>query len=82
MLLRRKTRTGVCRLGVVVTRKTGTAVTRNRWKRTIRELFRLNRNLLLPCADHVIIVRNTTRGCPLPEDRDEILGLLERAGKA
>ncbi len=81
VLLKRKTGEPGNRLGVVVTRKTGTAVMRNRWKRIIRELFRENQDRLTP-GDHVVIVRRSTRGAPMPEDRAEVLRLFERAAKA
>ncbi|HEX9024414.1 MAG TPA: ribonuclease P protein component [Geobacteraceae bacterium] len=44
------------RLGVTVSKKIGCAVTRNRVKRCIRELFRHNRHLL-PAVDMNVIAR-------------------------
>ncbi len=45
---------GTCRLGITVTRKVGGAVTRNRVKRRLREIFRRNRAELAPHLDLVI----------------------------
>lgn len=45
------------RLGITVTRKVGNAVTRNRWKRRLRDIFRRNKRQM-PCGwDLVVIVR-------------------------
>jgi ribonuclease P protein component len=45
------------RLGLSVSRKVGPAVTRNRWKRRIREAFRLTRARLPTGIDLVVIPR-------------------------
>ncbi len=47
---------GQSRLGLSVSRKTGGPVVRNRWKRAIREAFRLNRHLLHAPVDLVVSV--------------------------
>ena len=49
------------RLGITASRKMGSAVTRNRCKRRIRELFRVNRSLLP--VDKIDMVVNARRGC-------------------
>ncbi|MEG2005592.1 MAG: ribonuclease P protein component [Bilophila sp.] len=43
------------RLGMAVTKKTGSAVMRNRVKRVLREFFRLHQSLLPPALDLVIV---------------------------
>jgi ribonuclease P protein component len=45
------------RLGLSVSRKVGNAVVRNRWKRRLREAFRLNRTALPQGVDLVVIPR-------------------------
>jgi len=45
------------RLGLSVSRKVGNAVVRNRWKRLIRESFRITRRRLPEGVDLVIIPR-------------------------
>ena len=45
------------RLGLSVSRKVGGAVVRNRWKRRLREAFRLNQSNLPPGIDLIVIPR-------------------------
>lgn len=45
------------RLGLVVSRKAGNAVRRNRWRRVLREAFRLHRRELPKNVDIVVIPR-------------------------
>jgi ribonuclease P protein component len=47
----------VSRLGLVVSKKVGNAVQRNRWKRIIREVFRLEQHVLQEPLDLVVIPR-------------------------
>lgn len=55
------------RLGVVASRKIGTAVVRNRAKRLVREAFRSTRDLWNPGIDLVVIVRRALSGMLLDQ---------------
>ncbi|MFH1380533.1 MAG: ribonuclease P protein component [bacterium] len=48
------------RLGLVVSKRVGIAVVRNRVKRLIREVFRLNKHTLIPGCD-IVAVPNAQR---------------------
>ncbi len=70
------------RLGITASRKIGSAVTRNRCKRRIRELYRQNRNQL-PNGDLDVVV-NARRGCaevPWHEIRRDYARCLARLKK-
>ena len=70
--------TGRRRLGLVVSRKAGNAVRRNRTKRVLRELFRLNRRLFPEGKDAVITVRPRVARVSLSSVAEEIGAVLNR----
>ena len=64
---------GYCRLGVTVTRKLGGAVVRNRIKRRLREVFRVNRHRLAPALDLVINAKHAIVDVPAADLEREFL---------
>jgi ribonuclease P protein component len=50
---------GMPRLGLVVSRKQGGAVARNRWKRRLREAFRLEKHNMPQDIDLVVLPRQS-----------------------
>jgi ribonuclease P protein component len=69
---------GSSRLGLTVTRKVGHAVTRNRAKRMLREVFRRHRQTLVPACDLVINVRPALLDRPLQRLEREFLDCFAR----
>jgi ribonuclease P protein component len=49
---------GVTRLGLSVSRRVGNATVRNRWKRLLREAFRLSREKLPVGLDLVVVAKS------------------------
>lgn len=69
------------RLGVTITTKIDKrSVVRNKLKRRIREVFRLNRHLLNKNLDIVVIARRDAQLCTLKEIKQELLGALKAKG--
>lgn len=67
------------RLGVTVSKKVGCAVTRNRIKRLVREIFRHNRSLL-PAVDVNVIARSESAAMDHHTLQQELLKAFRRIG--
>ncbi len=66
------------RLGLVTSRKAGNAVHRNRFRRVMREYFRLHRELFPVGCDVVIVAREGIAALTSEALRDEIAAALSR----
>ena len=80
VLYARKNRTGINRVGITVSKKLGKAHIRNRARRRLREVYRLNEELFLPGYDIVVVAR--TRAITVGFDKltQSYLSLAEKAG--
>ncbi|MCR5664774.1 MAG: ribonuclease P protein component [Oscillospiraceae bacterium] len=78
ILYARKNRLGVNRLGYTVSTRLGGAVTRNRVRRRLREIARLNAPSLRQGYDLVIVARGRSVGAPY---RRLDAAFLEACGK-
>jgi ribonuclease P protein component len=61
LLMLRKNNKDARRLGLVVGRKVGGAVSRNRIKRLIREFFRLNKEKIPESSDLIVLAKKDIR---------------------
>ena len=68
------------RLGLSVSRKVGGAVIRNRWKRLLREAFRLNRQKL-PTGIDLIVIPRAGKEPMLASLSESLVRLAERVGR-
>ena len=76
----RKTQsTGPARLAVVVSKKLGPAVVRNRTKRLIREAFRTNRVHLKTGADLIVKPRSSERLATVQATQQAFMSLCKKA---
>jgi ribonuclease P protein component len=66
------------RLGVTVSTKVGNAVTRNRIKRRVREIFRTRRTQLPPGLDLVVIAKRGANDLSFHEIEQELLAAFDR----
>jgi len=67
------------RLGLVTKRKLGKAVIRNKLKRRLREIFRLNKHRLKPGLDIIFLPRENAVSRSYQELENSVLKLFQRA---
>jgi len=80
VLYARKNRTGTNRVGVTVSKKLGHAVVRNRIRRRLREVYRLNEEKFLPGWDIVVVARSRAVQADFQNLTAAYLSLAKKAG--
>ena len=68
------------KLGITVSTKIGNAVTRNRVRRRLKEIYRLNEESLSPGFDIVIVARVQSRHVGYKELESAVLALFAKHG--
>ena len=80
VLYARKNRTEGNRVGITVSKKLGKAHVRNRTRRRIREVYRLNEEKFLPGWDIVIVARTKAVEAEFSRLTQSCLTLAKKAG--
>ncbi|MBO7251602.1 MAG: ribonuclease P protein component [Oscillospiraceae bacterium] len=80
VLYSRRNRTGENRIGITVSKKLGKAHIRNRTRRRIREVYRINEERFLPGWDIVVVARTKAVNAPFDKLMGSYLFLAKRAG--
>jgi len=76
----RKNGRNVNRLGITVSGKIGNAVVRNRIRRRLKEIYRLNEASLLPGYDLVLVARMKSRFAKYAELNGDFIKLSRKLG--
>ena len=80
VLYARKNRTDTNRIGITVSKKLGHAVVRNRTRRRLREVYRLNEEKFQPGWDLVVVARTRSVDAPFDQLTMSYLKLAKKAG--
>ena len=80
VLYARRNRLGRNEVGITVSKKLGKAVIRNRTRRRIREVYRLNEELFTPGWDIVVVARTRAVDADFGKLTAAYLSLAEKAG--
>ncbi len=80
VLYARRNRTATNRVGITVSKKLGHAVVRNRIRRRLREVYRLNEEKFQPGWDIVVVVRSRAIGADFEKLTAAYLHLAGKAG--
>lgn len=68
------------RMGLITGRKVGIAADRNRVKRRLREIFRLNKNSIRPNSDIIFVPRSPAVAMNYKQLESVVFSLLRKAG--
>ena len=80
VLYARPNRSSANRVGITVSKKLGHAVVRNRIRRRLREVYRLNEDKFLPGYDIVVVARSRCISASFQKLTGAYLALAEKAG--
>ena len=80
VLYARRNRTGMNRVGITVGKKLGHAVVRNRTRRRLREVYRLNEARFRPGWDIVVVARSKAVDAEFHQLTKSYLTLAKKAG--
>ena len=80
VLYARKNRTGENRVGITVSKKLGKANVRNRIRRRLREVYRLNEEKFQPGWDIVVVARSKALDAKFSDLVKSYLSLAKKAG--
>ncbi len=80
VLYARPNRSGTNRIGITASKKLGKAVIRNRVRRRLREIYRLNEERFSPGWDIVVVARSRSISASFGQLTNAYLSLAEKAG--